>query len=872
MDLSANKLLTCPIRGQLTASALAKDGLTISEEARRIDFIKFIISRNYPPSHIDVETVVIKYLGESGRNKLRCDVIVYDVPLNNINHLTLDNKLKKAILVAEIKRDISKKESGIKSQLEPAMRQLPGMKVMGAYWDDSNRILYIKKIVERNGSEFIEIYEDSLENLPRYGTKYRAQPITIDKLSPPNNLVAVLYNVANIMRSHGVNDEPLRYKETVKLILSRYCDERAALESDSKQLNLQILPGADPGFSKRVMEYYLIASKRYSRAKTLFYPKPESELDERTLREIIKSIQGMRFTKASNEIMQQVFLSFIPAVFQKSLDQYFTPLSLIETMVEIVDIGPNDKVADPGMGTGDFLTAAMDYRLKTGDTDIDQRVFGIDIDQKAFDLAVINMVLNKDGQSNLICEDSIANYQRWSEEIDVALCNPPFGEKSIETRHDVLVNYDLGHIWEFNDSDNKWYKTDSVMASQQLGILFIERCYKLLPAGGRMAIILPEGYLCTKLYGYVRQWLVDNMRLVSLIELPRRIFLKSNVDLRANIVVLHKLGKDDLKFIISMDYPIHAEIVRKVGYKLGKGYAELAMRDPETGTILRDKDNRIIVDSDFNGVRERFRTFSNKWKWRAPAKIQSVTFGEWDGAKISDVTTHKDLDLKPRRLTHRALSNKRMLLSSSYMFLEDIAEVIEPSIDLRNDSESSEMWRLVEGIDIRAFEGIVVPQFPSRAWEIIERKGPSMFKLQNQDIIIGLVRPERRNIGVLLDSGDDVLGAPDGIGVVRVRSEVADNFPQAWLFSLLRSEKCRLQFWTESGGTSYGKLNRNHILKTILPIPTKEEVTEIASKVTQWFNSFSNAVKIWNEIGPEEDRRPIINSPIHGLEATDDFD
>jgi len=190
--------LHCPIRGQLNASTLAKDGLTITEEARRIEFIKFLIRRHYPPSYIDVETIVIKNLGESGRNKLRCDVIVYNIPLDAIQHLPFEDKLKKAIIVAEIKRDAAKKQSGIACQLEPAMRQLPGMRVMGVYYDDITRILYVKRLLQKEGGEFIEIIPDSLENLPRYGTKYEAQPITTDKLSPPNNLVSILYSVANI--------------------------------------------------------------------------------------------------------------------------------------------------------------------------------------------------------------------------------------------------------------------------------------------------------------------------------------------------------------------------------------------------------------------------------------------------------------------------------------------------------------------------------------------------------------------------------------------------------------------------------------------------------------------------------------------------
>ena len=128
-------LLYCPIRGPLNVYALARDGLTATEEARRIDFIRFLLDRQYPEDHVAVETVIIKKLGESGRNTLRCDVIVYDQPVVELEHLDLDERIARAIIVAEIKRNSNKRTSAWTYQLEPAMRQLPGMGVMGAYWD-----------------------------------------------------------------------------------------------------------------------------------------------------------------------------------------------------------------------------------------------------------------------------------------------------------------------------------------------------------------------------------------------------------------------------------------------------------------------------------------------------------------------------------------------------------------------------------------------------------------------------------------------------------------------------------------------------------------------------------------------------------------
>jgi len=338
IDMTEN-LLTCPIRGKLKASSLAKDGLTVTEEARRIDFLTFLLQRGYPKDQIDTEIVVIKNLGESGRNKLRADVIVYDEPLKYMHSLPSEDRLKRALLIAEIKRDSAKKSSGIACQLKPAMAQLPGLRVMGAYWDDVTRSLFVKKLANGEQGNFIDIIEDSLEQLPTFGRKYEAKPITTEELSAPTNLVATLFGVANIMRSHGINDEQLRYKETVKLILARYCDERAAANSKSKELSLQSLHGSDLEFMDRVAKIYRVAAKRYAKAKSLFTPTEGSELSERTLREIVRLVQGIAFTKAGNDTMQQIFLSFVPAVFKKNLDQYFTPLTLIDTVIEFVQIG-----------------------------------------------------------------------------------------------------------------------------------------------------------------------------------------------------------------------------------------------------------------------------------------------------------------------------------------------------------------------------------------------------------------------------------------------------------------------------------------------------------------------------------------------------
>jgi type I restriction enzyme M protein len=842
-------LLYCPVRGALGAKALAKDGLTPTEEARRVDFLNFLVDeRNYPIERIRVEVVTIKNLGESGRNQLRADVIVYDCPWSQIASLDVGAQLGHAILVAEIKRDSTKKSKGITYQLEPALRVLPRLDAVGVYWDDESRILFTKLVKKQKGFEEVTIKTDSIANLPDYGIIYQAKAITVDTLTKPANLVGTLQGLANVMRSHGVNDGQQRYRETVKLLLARYVDEKSARVSANKQLKLQVLEGADPGFMARVQKLYTSASIRYNRVKTLFSPRTGPDVDENTLRDLVKAIEGFDFSSVSSDTMQQVFMTFVPVVFKRDLSQYFTPASLIDTMVQMVAPGPTEKIADPAMGTADFLTSAMNYCIRRGDDDALSRIYGTDSDSQAYDLAIINMILNRDGQANLRNEDSIEHHLRWAEEMDVVLCNPPFGSETVERRPEVLKAYDLGHVWA---ADNKgvWKKTSEILKSQQIGILFIERCWKMLRDGGRLAIILPEGYLATAAHKYVRQWMLDHFVIRSLVELPRRIFVKSGADLRSNIMVAEKRNPSERV----SPYPIHASMVRRVGYKLGGDFRPLSLQDKATGLPIRDSANKIVLDSDFRRVLQEFGATPKR------------TSAKWNGATVTDVISHKNLDMKPRRLVPRALQNMRDLKSSGAVPLSQIASVVDETIDLLDDVGVSDFRRVVEGQDIRAIEGIVVPHFQERCWSIAERKQRKVYQLQYGDLIVGLVRPERRNIGILLDDGNDVVGSPDGLAVVRVKEDCEESYPAEWLFATLRSEQVRLQLWTESGGTSYGKLDADQIRQVLIPVATESERKEVAVRVQMWIDSVRANSESWAEIGIEGDRRPILNSPLTGL-------
>ena len=89
------------------------------------------------------------------------------------------------------------------------------------------------------------------------------------------------------------------------------------------------------------------------------------------------------------------------------------------------------------------------------------------------------------------------------------------------------------------------------------------------------------------------------------------------------------------------------------------------------------------------------------------------------------------------------------------------------------------------------------------------------------------------------------------------------------MFHALRTEQSRIQFWTESGGTSYGKLTLDQIKNVLIPIPSDEEIHTISQNVQKWANAQQEVIKAFDDIWDADDKRAILNSPVIGLEGSE---
>ncbi len=311
---------------------------------------------------------------------------------------------------------------------------------------------------------------------------------------------------------------------------------------------------------------------------------------------------------------------------------------------------------DTSCGTGGFVVTAMTHvisqleqsfeselGIKKQDWDADMirafqdkiseiagtYFFGFDINPDLVKATKMNMVMNNDGSGNILQTNSLLPPHEWTDEFktrlsealgiqkanirnhksieffDVIVTNPPFGSKIPIKDKSILEQFDLAHIWENNKKKGTWTMTERLQSSVPPEILFIERCTQFLVPGGRMGIVLPDSILGSPGLGYIREWLIQNHRIVASIDLHQDTFQPRN-GTQTSVLFLQKKTEEqkdaEEKSGQMADYNIFMAMVEKIGHD--KRGNPLFKRDKEGNEILvPDKNNVLVMGETGEGTR-----------------------------------------------------------------------------------------------------------------------------------------------------------------------------------------------------------------------------------------------------------------------------
>lgn len=159
----------------------------------------------------------------------------------------------------------------------------------------------------------------------------------------------------------------------------------------------------------------------------------------------------------------------------QTLGIVLTPKHICDLMCDLVDVKPNDTVLDPTCGTAGFLIAAMHRMLSFASSEQERRnikkkqLHGIELQSNMFAVAAANMILRRDGNSNLECCDFLKQNpaQLQLKGATIGLMNPPYSQGT---------------------------KADP----DQYELSFVERLLDSLTIGARAAVIIPQSSMTGK--------------------------------------------------------------------------------------------------------------------------------------------------------------------------------------------------------------------------------------------------------------------------------------------------------------------------------------------------------------------------------------
>jgi type I restriction-modification system DNA methylase subunit len=232
-----------------------------------------------------------------------------------------------------------------------------------------------------------------------------------------------------------------------------------------------------------------------------------------------------------------------------------TPQHLTEFMVELVNISKNDRVVDICCGSGSFLITAM-AKMFSQATDAEiqkirkEGLYGVDFDPELYTLAIANMIIRKDGKSNIRYGDcfnpQIAEFVR-SKKCTIGLINPPYSQK------------------DKNELE------------------FVEQLLSLLEVGGRAAVVVPMSCAIGTKFKEVRERLFKKHSLKAVFSMPDDIFYPTGTNVCVMLWESHKPHNSDIETYF--------------------GYCK------EDGFVKRKKLGRIDVSP--NGV--KWKTIMSNW-------------------------------------------------------------------------------------------------------------------------------------------------------------------------------------------------------------------------------------------------------------------
>lgn len=239
------------------------------------------------------------------------------------------------------------------------------------------------------------------------------------------------------------------------------------------------------------MDYWFELTKTEFAEDEIFDENDKIRIKQGSFEAIIELLEKYNLSDTSDDVKGIAFEEFLGKTFRGELGQFFTPRTMVDYMVNILDPLEGESVCDPCCGSGGFLIKAFEYVRNIIELEIQEQkakikeqyytdnfdklqekkqaeieatindlfnklnaeldlknphsrlrmlsydcIFGTDANPRMARTAKMNMIMHGDGHGGVHHHDGLLNVNGiYDERFDVILTNPPFGarvEKSLK--------------------------------------------------------------------------------------------------------------------------------------------------------------------------------------------------------------------------------------------------------------------------------------------------------------------------------------------------------------------------------------------------------------------------------------------------------
>ncbi len=634
-------------------------------------------------------------------------------------------------------------------------------------------------------------------------------------LFPEDNLLKIFAQIHNYIYSNDGLSPQQTLEEIVKILFIKIFAENSHNNlfciSDQELKNLNNDQKIS-NFSQKIDDLFTQTKQIYP---DLFENNDQIHLSLITLGFVINKLQNINFLDSTQDAKGLAFQKFLSHQEKDGRGQFFTPETIINFCVEIIQPKLNETIIDPACGSGGFLISALNY-LKTNfptaniQEIITNNLYGIDINKNIARIAKMKLLLEANINNNIFCLNTLENLENLlninPQGFDIVLTNPPFGTVGKIKNSQILAHFDLGYKWL--KMEDKYSKSHKIIKAQTAEILFIETCLNLLKEGGKMGIVLPNGLFENPSLEYLRFYLKQKAKILAIINLPSETFIPFGTGIKTSLLFLEKETINK-----TANYQIFFGKIKKIGYQGNKNATPIYQKN-QSGKIIQDSTGKSVIDEDFSLVIKDYHKF---------LEINKIETENSFNLNFSELTGRFDYDFY-------APENRKLINNCSHnsVKLGDICDIVKIKSDQLKNPNLTVNYIELSDINTSNFEIInstnyLVHQLPSRA----------SYEIETGDIITAIAGNSvgtKKQATALVTSEFNGYICSNGLRILR-------NFQLDlyYLLYFLKSDIFLKQMFMYRTGAAIPNICDQDFKNIMIYLPNDDRIKEISEKMKKVF-------------------------------------